>query len=660
LADFDGNEALTGSFVAELPPGAGAPFTATDWVADDLAALVPGWVVRIDGTDYRAENTNVTLLEESAAHQRFFLKSRLAGAAHGFVEQVWVTFYSGQDDAEVKSNLVWSDRTVPEMETQVDAVAFESGEFIQLDFSYRNGHAEEPVRVNNKWVWVLSGGIGFNDGSAFPVCGRMLCLPQHIAGQESTSPLALVPGDDEINGLTEEPTPEMLESITLQQRIESLRAASEAPIKGNVIDGEWDGRFLAHKWTPRHQPVSPVPGVSTGTFQDANAANNRFTGMLGSVGPLERGTPRNALYHMRHMGLFYDPGRTGDQEDFGSTKGSMSISLGDPRWLWSAEQGIQGDYFRGVMHFEDDASILLYENHTQWWTWSGTTHFRQHPPDTLGKVGMWPPTTTGWGGYDDQHRSQNNLCAYVALVDDPMAMDLLIHFARTDQSTILRRVGAPRGVGRLVATWANFYTILPHEWAERIKGRLIEKIEAVLSRGSLAHHNNPVKVISYHGPDNRASVRNANGENLPSWVVWEHGLAAVGLYAAWKVTNDHRFLDVLTAICETVLGYGVFQEGGRDYICNNVWYPTGAGEEGRPITDFGVSYALDTPQLNVDVRQGGVVTWTTMAILIYTEIGNPGPLLDLAHRIKTDRGLDVEALGWRAAEWNACIEKNVP
>lgn len=619
---FAGLQSLTGTFQPRTDPIVDIPFQMTDWVTDDIRALIPTWVVKIDGTYYRMTNPEIKLVEKSAAHQRWHLKGRLAGGARGFVGQVWLTFKHLEDVADFHASLTWSDRQDPALGIAVEGVGIEVGEPVQLDFGPRNGHTGPSKTQENKWVWLLAAPVGFDDGSAFPISGRMLCTPS---------------GD-----MPKPQTPEEVE--ILEERVASLQAALEAPARGMAIDC-WDGKWLAHKWVPRNR---------AGSWADADDDYRRFEDWVTNPAPLQRGEPRSQMYAPRQIGSAYNPGRTGDQEDFGSTKGSMAVSLGDPRWLWKAEHANQGVAFRGFTHFNQDASILRHEDYPDWLTWSGRTHFRVNP-NTLGKQDpVWGDfRRTGWDGWDDQHRSWHNWMAYLALSDDPMMLDLLIHHIRTDQSQTPNRMGNARAVGRLLLAWASASLLLPDEWSKIVKKISLAKIAAVKATWRGGKHNNPVRVTGAK-TDARMRVTDGNGNPVPAWTVWTEALMCNGLYAAWKQWGDEDFREVLMAVSRTIVEYGTYQNSGGWATCDNVWYPNmNTPDEGKPINP-----ALYTNTSTFINGPGSISSWVVPAILIFIEIyPHEDAVKQRARAIANHFTGGQEATDWRKAEWWACVER---
>ncbi|MHA2064058.1 MAG: hypothetical protein ACXABY_06725, partial [Candidatus Thorarchaeota archaeon] len=317
-----------------------------------------------------------------------------------------------------------------------------------------------------------------------------------------------------------------------------------------------------------------------------------------------------------------------------------------------------GEYLRGLMHFELDGSMVLQENHPNMVTWGSEIHWRVSG-DTLGKrQPLWGERrNTGWFGYDDQHRSNNNLAVYLALTGDPMMEELVMHHLQLDRAAHKNRIGAPRAVGRLLLCWSHWYRLLSGVARSQVREVMEEKLRAVANNWRGGKHPNPVKVLTYD-TDPRRGVVDSNGNPLPDWSVWEHGLATVGLYAAWKTIGSQVAYDILVDVCKTVIDYAVFEQAGRLWICDNVYYPLGL-DEGKPIDTLGFPYSTTASHLNVPSGQGGTVEWTRPAVLIAIEILDQGSATyNKAVQLANTFGVASPITDTRRAEWWACV--NIP
>ena len=141
--------------------------------------------------------------------------------------------------------------------------------------------------------------------------------------------------------------------------------------------------------------------------------------------------------------------------------------------------------------------------------------------------------------------------------------------------------------------------------------------------------NDPTRTMRVLGTvtDLRA-LRDPQGNAVPAMVVWEHGIAAPGLLAAYRATGDTRFRDLARHVCETIVRHACWLEQGQWRIANYLRYRTGA-DEGLPPeeSDYG-TWATPTG--------GGFEQWilpavyTLRAILDETE---PHVITELSGRV---------------------------
>jgi hypothetical protein len=314
---------------------------------------------------------------------------------------------------------------------------------------------------------------------------------------------------------------------------------------------------------------------------------------------------------------------------------------------------VQADLFRGVHHYEADGTPLKRDNHPDWITWSMGTHWHTGVSrDRLGKTGPQPSQSgTGWLGYDDQHRSQNNLAAYLALTDDPLMLNHVYHQTTVDEAAHRVRyqgTGAARAQGRTNGTLAQLATVVPDDLRARIVQVVTRRMEPIINNPML-DVSGPMKVLSWMGPDARKPIYDENGNLAPTTSMWEHGLAAVGLYKVAKenlssgLPGGHPG-SVLRTVCETLLNFGFFFDGNNWHTVHDIWYRDG---EAPPGGLFEASPHLTT-------GHGGVGTWTFAGILVAREVLGGGHT-DLDNYIawRTD---NREASDRRTAEWWAAVE----
>lgn len=577
-------------------------FQLDPWVGDEPMKLLPHlWIDELEETEPK-----ISLVRSTKVDQVFLIHQRV----EGYVMKLWVRFKHLDPAADVCGYVAWSDRKSPDL----DRTEYLVLGFGELFWPAWKGHlGGEPWYAKDKW-WVPLQGEKWIDGSSVPIRGTLMC-----------GPASLAEGDD------------------IHAKLVNLLKSQSGPQWFSI---QWPH---THHWLA-HQNV-PV--------MDRQAAMQQSGFEQGSwLGLME--TPGGSLYEPRPLGLQPDAGRTGDQEAFGSTKGTWALA-GQPWWIDQALWSVTGHGLRGFQHFEADGSRVLAENHPDWRTWSGRT-FPPRGSDLLGKkaAGWGDLRNTGWSGMDDQHRSTINACAVLALTGDEYVEDLLEHLVETDNAMVEGRLGAPRAIGRLFLDWANMDRVLTGKAKRDTVANFKKKQQIVIEHGRGLQHDNPVRVLSW-GRDPRYGIFDAEGNSLPCWVVWEHALCLIGLYAAHKRFRlDPKARDLMEGIADTITRYGTFLENveGQDvwHYCATVHYPgLDTPEEGQPIDPSLYHRKSD----RITWQLGGTGTWTLRGLMIAREILT-GDVQTRANEIVRQK------VGWsppsdrRSAEWDACTRMWTP
>lgn len=620
--DMIGGETVEGLLKNEMLEAAAVPFLPHPWVADDIGDLIPTIGCRIGTNDYEdVWLQSPQLIEADDAHQRWHLKKWIPQL--GIIFEWWADVLSGDPVVPCWGKVVWSDRNDPDPNKNFDFFYMKCGEYFRIDYSQRRGSIQ-PQGGPGHWMALLtSSTVSLNDGSGLPLSGSMLAFISPGTGA----------GNDDV------PDPEDMSNWVVKS-VESLKAAAMGPVLGESHD--WDGHWCAAKNLPRH-------GVGYQDRSDIDVAHFE-NGLENNVGWFTPGP----------VGIGMTPGQTGGQEDFGATKGTHVVVHHKPRFIRALQFSIYSELFRGINHYEADGKPLDLAQHPNFVTWSGRNHYHHGvSSDRLGKSSEGPPGT-GWWGYDDQHRSQNNFAAYAMLADDPLVDDQVKHYRTTDAASYRMKYpnfgrGACRAQGRVMGAWAQFLTITDGDeraaWLEMCNDRM----ESIRSNSDL-HVSGPMKVLASGGPDGRKPVY-LNGE-LHNWTsFWENGLAIVGLYNQHKQNPTDATHEVLTKICQTQLDFGWFEENGGYYLVADMIYMGGEG----PPNGLNLANGLGPGQQNNQDTQftygygpGGVLGWQFIGILIAREFLGVNDASLNSMILQMTGGHESNSKEW--AEWWAAVE----
>ena len=682
---FNAHETVSGSVHQVLTDDPAPEFIMHPWVNDDIKAIMPNIALRLNKNnpggytgDYMiATDENgvpqydeVKLVRGTATTQTWYLRGKVtstttAGKKSGFVAHFWATIRSGSPVIELRALPVWADPENPEPGIGVDAIYFVSGEGVKFDFDVRNQHASQAAYDGSKW-WTpiitgsidfnaqTRGNIGFQDGSGIPLTGRMLCIPQDPTSAVQADVVALDELDNaEFEGIeVDENTQLVADSLEL------IRAGFQEPIRGIMDDRGWDGHFIGMGHVGRLEPGSSVPMVPD------------LMGRLSEPAPM-------GFFQQRHIGITTYPGATGDQEDFGTTKGTLATVFMDPRWINYAMHSVVADCVRGFMYHEADGTPIDPVNHPDWYTWSMGTHWHHgQSPDRLGKNNrVRSDPGTGWSGYDDQHRSQNNLAACFLLTGDDFLEFIIDASSSVDIVNVRYKrdygFGAARAVGRRALTWANF-KMLSADGSEskRRFQALLDWTSTNLPRFFLAdQHGNEIQNYNY-GRDPRAGLKTPDTNvDVHYWVAWEHALMCYGLLAAHRATGDETHRQYAKRISDTLARFAFFKDSGGWLAIDGMFYPIKNNHynpadyiPGWTEADVGkpLPAALGRTRGSwaiTDRRVGGTAFWTFSAgITTYFATHDPShdlwdDMVDLARSVTGGR----EAGQTRHAEWWAVV-----
>ncbi len=631
LGDFLPQETVSGTLVGVTNQVATfAPWGMSDWVADDTLAVMPRPVLLdTNGLEHRLLQPRFELVEnESPARRVFKLSGRLGTSPIAYEGYLYV--YVGQDVVHVESTLTCADPRLSGMSYDFALLWIESGEFLHLDYRTRLGMpapfvqtAFVPHPSHGDWVQVISGPRTLGRGEGLHVSGSMLCLPS--AGR-TPAPVAYA-----TNGMTN--------TWSVADRVDELVAEHSWPCVG--MWRHWEGKWLAFGEVPE----VPIPHRGDGGAGWANGAWATFRQLLNQ--PAD-------LFAQRPRGLFRNAASTGAQEDFGACKGAQAVTVGDPRWIYDAGYSVTEVMMRAFHYREVDGSPMRAANHP------GLQCFNQLPNcrTTTTSLGYpcplpytWP--TTGWTPWDDQHRSHNNFLALLALTGSWSLRDQLRDLAEVDNTQVPNWLDSPRAEGRLAMARANMLLLLEDPAArQELLQTMSDRIAAVQNlwpgRQFVGNAQKPVRAMEI-GSD--PTFLEPNSSRVPALVTWEHSIAAMGFFAAWRVTGDSRQLAMAREVSRVVVERCCFQENGRWIAATAIRYLQGA-QEGDALPPS--SYYTGSPDVHVSLN---FWPWILPAVLICREVhATDAALVARCNAILQD----VAPNGpndWATAEWWAVLPR---
>jgi len=263
-------------------------------------------------------------------------------------------------------------------------------------------------------------------------------------------------------------------------------------------------------------------------------------------------------------------GDTGAQEDQGWHAQHGLLDSRDllARYLAALQMARRPNGFR-----ESDGRPIDLANHPQLVLWDGRPHWsRGVSPDQLGLAQQVMEWSGGYMGPDREHWLLNTLCETYEQTRSPLLRQLI-----EDQRTLIlggetldprlstSNAGAPRGVGWTCLAAAKVYVALDKD--EEVRERMAQRLRQVIVPQCL----NPgyeVKRFATVTDDRVLGGKTA-------WVPWQHSIAAMGLWAAYRAMQLDEAMWLALAAADAVTRYGWSQVDG-------VWIAWDAIEEREP------------------------------------------------------------------------------
>lgn len=496
-----------------------------------MPAMQLEFVARQGDRTTRGEPVRVRDLESNALRRVELRRARLGKT--GLVIEAIVTAWRDQPHAACDVAVFFSDPEQPAMQCHVDELAIECrGMALVLRHAGWLGIAQTTTPYGTRAVLLRDNVLG--DGQGLRRTGAVV------------PPLA---GDGKLGDQT-------------------LRAAAVAPLLGAT---PWrDSRAFG----PFGVVPDPPQWLAGPRLRQHFAARHRAFVQLDQPG----GDP----FGVMAFGLEKMAGQTGDQEDFGVCKLSLTAWSGLPSMLLEVEASVLQEACRPVHFFEADATPVEPANHPAWVVWSGRTHWHAGvSKDRLGKPadeGRYE--THGWTGKDRQHWSSNYLSAFALLsgawwprVELENEVRLYLAGQTIDPALTTSNAGAPRGAGRvaLAAAWNLCVTADP-----RLRVRMNERMDVVEYPQWFGRTAPPdrVRPMSINDPD----PRQLDGKHV-YWNPWQDAIAAVGFAAHHRMTGNPRARELAEGLAVNVVRQGwLIDARGCEVAMSLRWF------DGAPLT----------------------------------------------------------------------------
>lgn len=577
-----GGESARGWLVPS-PVDDAKPFIAHPWVGDDLLEMLPLIGVPGPAMEYVewAHIDSITEVDSSPAHKRFRIEQHVQSC--GLRVTLWIDVLHDDPVATFTGRIVWSDRADPANQRTFERLLWKCGECAVFDFGKRCG-IQDPVQVGRDWLTLLNTEpVTFGDGVAIALAGRILSFVSN------EYPPPGDPGDPFDPG---------------NLSVANLMAGAGGPVL--AVCHDWEHSWLAAKNRPRiTNMLTPLMSAEHDWVSFSSLMQQR-AGWFGD----------------RPYGLSRMPGQTGNQADFGATKGTAAVVAMDPRAIYVMQHGAHGDVLRGYTHYGSDGQPLRVEDHPGWVSWGRTTHWSLGvSSDRLGKNSSLPFPTGGFVGVDDEHMSHNYLAAYMALADDPLLEDQLRFLLTTDRASYRMRFpnnggGASRAQGRTAGAWAQLACVADDQTAQGFAELLTKRVLQTNQSTSL-NVTGPMKVPAFGGPDPRKPIYTTAGVLGPWASFWELGLFLVGFVQMLRrgigtLATDELARGIALKCAQTMARFGCFLQNGQWHTVGDMLWSGGEPPPGGLVRP--------SPHLTSEPHIGDVLSWTFAGILAAREL----------------------------------------
>jgi hypothetical protein len=179
-------------------------------------------------------------------------------------------------------------------------------------------------------------------------------------------------------------------------------------------------------------------------------------------------------------------------------------------------------------------------------------------------------------------------------------------------SSSWRSIETPRGWGRPLLAMAHLASIGYSEMIPEVNEmvEIMHRYAAMNFIPKTPEHT--VRTLSSNGQ--KYGWVNTNGSVIRAWVCWEETIAAMGLYAAYRVTGNLKAKELAIAIAETTARHAFFKApDNKWYACYCVRFDL--TDPGKPLPSS--AYRLTATEAeNKDVVVYGMQQWMLPALRI--------------------------------------------
>lgn len=369
-------------------------------------------------------------------------------------------------------------------------------------------------------------------------------------------------------------------------------ARTHGPIVGMVEQKHWHGHW---------SPTEAIPGTSLGYRYTDTEQRRRYSSMRARLR-----TPSNE-YEQRPYAQPPNSGQTGEQPDFGCSRGEAVIAMEEPWAIYDLRYSVQAWLLRPYANREPNGAPVQAKDHPE------AALYNLRPDERFGSDMLGWPKPVGWiSGYttsDSQHRSDNLLWAMWRLTRSPSLERTIRDIIELEKMALKQPspprgsgVGAPRGWGRPLLSWAHGLQC----GFEEFEPLIVSMVSRMAWAADYTARPYPTAQQVLSSREGKYGWNNADGTPIRGVTWWQEAIAVIGLYAAWRVTGMPSAREMALVVAKSICRHAFFERepGTFDHCYVTRWL------DGAALTREQYLDPLFA------VREGAASYWTAAALRV--------------------------------------------
>lgn len=546
------------------------PFQFHHWAVDKPEDLLLAFAVNVDGTEHRARAV-VRLESANEARVRFHFTARV----HDINIEGWLSMFSAQPWAEFEIRATYGTTATQGLHRVYGSLRMYSGEPMHVDWGVRKGLEPCFELKDGTWETEIAKPGQWMRARTVEVFGAMLFEPdidaayeEHVARRDW--------GPEE--------------------------TASDSFVTPHLADERAGGpicaMLAAHHWADHWSPTGAMP--KAGPWADTEQRRRLFSLWARLRLPADE-------YETRPYAQPPNSGQTGEQPDFGCSRGEAVIAMEEPWAIYDLRYSVQAWLLRPYANREPNGAPVQAKDHPE------AALYNLRPDERFGSDMLGWPKPVGWiSGYttsDSQHRSDNLLWAMWRLTRSPSLERTIRDIIELEKMALKQPspprgsgVGAPRGWGRPLLSWAHGLQC----GFEEFEPLIVSMVSRMAWAADYTARPYPTAQQVLSSREGKYGWNNADGTPIRGVTWWQEAIAVIGLYAAWRVTGMPSAREMALVVAKSICRHAFFERepGTFDHCYVTRWL------DGAALTREQYLDPLFA------VREGAASYWTAAALRV--------------------------------------------